>query len=110
MGIAQPMEPPNWKAEVQYLGGFESPVWQGIFLRDAVFSAYSLKASVQPPFTLACLNICVHIKNPKHLQPYGCLDEQVYTAYTYSNGQLLLCLLCLTQERRPELSANDSDE
>ena len=59
------MEPPSWKAEVQYLGGFGSPVWQGIFLPGAVFSADSLTASVQPPFTLACLNICVHIKNPK---------------------------------------------
>ena len=30
--------------------------------------------SVQSPRAVACINICVHVINPKHGQPYHCLD------------------------------------
>ena len=31
--------------------------------------------SVQPPCAIACINICVHVKNPKHWGPCHCLDK-----------------------------------
>ena len=43
----------------------------GIFLPELAFSAVSpLTVSVQPPCAIACINICAHVKNPKHWQPY----------------------------------------
>ena len=29
---------------------------------------------VQPSCAIACINICAHVKSPKHRQPYHCLD------------------------------------
>ena len=42
------------------------------FLSESAFSADSLKVSVQPPCAVACIKICVQVKNPKHRQPYHC--------------------------------------
>ena len=47
---------------------------QGIFLPESTSDADSLTISVEPSSAIACVNICVHVKNPKHLQPYHCLD------------------------------------
>ena len=32
----------------------------------------------QPPCVLACINIYAHVKDPKHWQPYHCLDTRKY--------------------------------
>ena len=55
-----------WKARCkQYWRGFESSVREGTFLPESTSSADSVTVSVQPSCTIACINICVHIKNPK---------------------------------------------
>ena len=36
----------------------------------STFSANSLTVSAQPQCAIACINICVHVKNPRHCQPY----------------------------------------
>ena len=37
------------------------------FFPQSAFSADSLTVSAQPPCATACINICEHVKNPKHL-------------------------------------------
>ena len=56
-------------------------MWQGIFLPKSTFSADSLTVSVQPSCAIACINGCVPIKEPKHWQPYFCLDKQKYQTH-----------------------------
>ena len=48
-----------------------------------------------PPCAIACIKICMHIKNPKHWQPclYHCLDPQKYCTHWYAYVALLLQLL-----------------
>ena len=48
-------------------------------------SADSLTVSTQPPGAIACINICAHIKAPKHRQPFHCLDTR-NTTLTDKNG------------------------
>ena len=43
---------------------FDSPVWQGIFLPESTFSADSITCVHKPPCAIACINICVHVKDP----------------------------------------------
>ena len=57
------------------------PVRQGMFLPESAFSADSLTVSVQPPCAIACINICVHVKNPEHWQPHHCLDTRQYCTH-----------------------------
>ena len=45
------------------------------------FSADSLMVSVQPPCAIACINICAHVKNPTHWQPYHCLNTGKYCTH-----------------------------
>ena len=49
------------------------------FLPASTSSADSLTVSIQPPCAIACINICEHTKNPKHWQPYHCLDTILHT-------------------------------
>ena len=56
-------------------------MWQGIFLPKSTFNADSLTVSVQPSCAIACINSCVPIKEPKHWQPYFCLDKQKYQTH-----------------------------
>ena len=51
-------------------GGFDSPVQQGIFLPLTTFNADSLMRVRTPPCAIAGINICAHVKDPKHWQPY----------------------------------------
>ena len=44
-------------------------------------SADSLIVSAQPLRAIACINICAHVKNLKHWQPYHCLDTQNYCTH-----------------------------
>ena len=37
--------------------------------------SYGVRAA--PLCAIACINICVHVKNLKHGQPYHCLDTQI---------------------------------
>ena len=43
-------------------------------LPESTFRADSVTVPVQPLCAIACINICAHIKDPKHWQPYLCLD------------------------------------
>ena len=36
---------------------------------------------VQRPCAVTCINICAHVKIPKHWQPHRCLDTQKYYAH-----------------------------
>ena len=45
---------------------------------------------------ITCFNICVHVKNPKHRQPYHCLDTGKYYTPWQEWVALLLPLLHLT--------------
>ena len=47
------------------------------------------------PVATVCINICAHVKNPKHWQPYHCLDTQKYCTYSRELAALLFQLLCL---------------
>ena len=67
-------------------------------LTVSTFSADSLTVSVQPPCAITCINSCVHVKNPKHWQPYHCLDTRKYCTHWQEWVALLLRrLLCLTR-------------
>ena len=64
---------------------------------------HSLTVSVQPPCAIACINICAHVKNPKHWQPYHCLDERKY--YTHVHWQEWVALLLWLLEPYPSKTA-----
>ena len=62
-------------------------VQQEIFLQESTSSTDSW-VSIQPLCAIACIkliNICAHVKNPKHWQPYQCLDTW-NTVRTDQNG------------------------
>ena len=65
-GIAQLVERPAEKTGKVFL------------LPESTFSFQCLTLSVQPPCAIAGINICVHVKNPKHWQPYLCLNTRKY--------------------------------
>ena len=73
-GTAQLVERRNDKpgavlARVGFLGAEK-----GYFSKSQFSSAGYLKLSVQPSWAMAPSNICAHVKNPKHWQPYHCSD------------------------------------
>ena len=80
-GIAQRVDHPTGKPGAILMCRFESQVWQGTFLPEPASSADSLMVSAQPPCAIACINICAHVKNLKHWQPYHCLDRQKYCTH-----------------------------
>lgn len=45
---------------------------------QAPFRADSLTVFAQPLREFACINISVHVKNPKHRQPCHCVDSGKY--------------------------------
>ena len=47
---------------------------KGLFFLSQLPVQPLLTVSVQPPCAIARINICAHVKNPKHWQPYHCLD------------------------------------
>ena len=59
-------------------GRLNSPVQLRIFLPESTFSADSLTLSVQPSCAITRINICAHVEDPKHWQPYLCLDTRKY--------------------------------
>ena len=81
VGIAQRVDHPTGKPGAILMCRFESQVWQGTFLPEPASSADSLMVSAQPPCAIACINICAHVKNLKHWQPYHCLDTQNYCTH-----------------------------
>ena len=83
---------------------------KGLFHLGSAFSAASLKVSVQPLWTIACISICAHVKNPKQWQPYHCLDTQKCCTHSSEWVALLLQLLCLTWVRLSEFPATGSEK
>ena len=55
--------------------------WKVRLSTDAAFS----RVSFQSPCAIECVSSCVHVKNPKHWQPYHCLDHE-NAAHTDTNG------------------------
>ena len=55
------------------------------------------------------INICAHVKNPTHWQPYHCLDTRQYCTHWLEWVALLLRLLHLTQVWQPEFPARDEE-
>ena len=53
------------------------------FSPTSQLSVQTLTVSLQPPCAIACINICLHVKNPKRWQPYHCFEN---TAHTMSLG------------------------
>ena len=47
-----------------------SSVWQGRFSPPESACSTGLTVFEQPPYTITCINICAHIKNPKLWHPY----------------------------------------
>ena len=47
---------------------------QGFFSRESAFSADSHTVSVKLPCAIACVDVCAHVKDPRHRQLYLCLD------------------------------------
>ena len=62
------------KSQAQYGHGFESQVWQGL----------DFSHSIQHLCAIVCIDICVHIKNPKHWQLYIVWTDK-NTAHTDSS-------------------------
>ena len=58
--------------------GTEFAVRQRLFLPESVSSADSVTVLVQPPSAIVRINICEHVKNPKHWQPYHCWYTRNY--------------------------------
>ena len=54
---------------------------KGFFPQESSFSADSLTVSAQPHCAIAYINISVHVKSPKHRQPYHCLDTRKYCTH-----------------------------
>ena len=63
------------------------------FSLESTFNADSLMVSMQPPCAIACINSCVHIKNPKHWQSYHCLNAWKFRTHCKEWVLLLLQLL-----------------
>ena len=51
------------------------------FPPESTFSADSLTVSEQLLCAIACINICSRVKDPKHWQPYLCLDTRKYRTH-----------------------------
>ena len=73
------------------------------FLPESASSGDSPPVSLQPTCVIACINICAHVKNPKHWQPYHCLDERKY--YTHVHWQEWVALLLWLLEPYPSKTA-----
>ena len=99
----------DWKARCNTDMGL-SPLdqWR-IFHPESTSSADSLTTSIQPLCATACINIRAHVKNPKHWQPYHCLDTWKYYTHWQEWVALLLRLLCRTQVQWPEFPARDKE-
>ena len=73
-------------------------------------SQLSVQTLLRCPYSPPCNNICEHVKNPKHWQPYHCLDTKMLHTLIGEGIALLLRLLCLkmTQVRPPAFPARDN--
>ena len=83
--------------------------WQGIFFPESTFCADSLLVSLHPPFTVACISICVHDKDSVvHVRVRWIMATQKYPACTISdkNNQLDDC--GRSMERRRKKDSTDS--
>ena len=70
----------DWKARYS-TDTYLNPRWGKWFFFQSTFGADSLMVSTQPLCPIACINISAHIKNPKHRQPYHCLDTWKYCTH-----------------------------
>ena len=56
-------------------------VWVLSVARDLSPSADSPAMSIEPPCAIACIDICAHVNNPRHWQPYPSLDTRKHCAH-----------------------------
>ena len=90
----------NFQCRLSY-GGHNSSVDSLMVVLTS--SVDSLMVAIQPPWAIACVNICVHIKNPKH-----CLNMWKYCTLWHKWVVLFFLLLLLTQVRWPKFSTRDN--
>ena len=80
---------------------------QGIPPPESTFSADSLTVSAYSSHVQLHASTAVHtLKIPKHWQQYDCVDTR---KHRQERVALLLLLLCLSQERRPDLPTRDRE-
>ena len=85
-------------------------VRQGIFLLESTFSPDSLAVFTQPPCAIACIIICVNVKNLKHWQLHYCLDTRKFDILIGMGSTVLAgCCTSLIEVRPPEFPARDKE-
>ena len=80
-------------------------MWEGIFLPGSPFSAKSLMVFMQSPCAITCVNICMHIKNPKHWHPHHVLHAWKYCHAWVGMGSTVL----VTAVRQPKFPSRDNE-
>ena len=70
------------------------------FFSQSQLLVQTVTVSVQPKCAVACVNVCAHVKDPKHLQPYLRLVTQKYRTHCWEWVALLSISCCsLIRER-----------
>ena len=105
-GIAQLEHWLKVKSQLQYWQGFKSLVRQGIFLLESTSSTDS--QTVKTPCAIACIQICGHITNHKHWQPYHCLDTEMLHTPT-EMGSAALAAAVPYQVKQPKFPTRDDE-
>ena len=95
----------DWNARGKADMGLSPCCGRGFFSRSQL-SVETLTASVQPLCAVACVRICVNVKNPKHQQPYHCLDTPKHYTHRQEWVAPLLQLLQAYPQRTKKYSKN----
>ena len=83
------------KSQAQYRCRFESPTQQGISPQESTTSrADFLTVSAQPLYTIACINVCAHVKRTKHWPPHHCWETTKHYIHD-RNEQRCSCSCCV---------------
>ena len=97
------------KSQAQYWPRFDSPA-RRVFFSQGQLSVHTLfTVFVQPPCAITYSNICPHVKNPKHWQPY-----KLCTHSCFGHAEMLhtligmaIAALKVIVASRPEFPARD---
>ena len=68
----------TWRGMTPLTSMMETTLWQRTKWSPWLGWEVCAQFDVKPPCAIACINICVHVKNPTHCQPYHCLNTQKY--------------------------------
>ena len=90
------------KSQAQCWRGFKTQARQEIFLPESPFSADSLTVSAQLPRAAACINICIHVKNP-NIGSHTIVRTDENTTHTLTgmgSAALAAAVLCAAKTTR----------